>query len=1833
MPNLNRKIASWKELLLDLGKRNRLINLISTKRSKVLITYPLFDKLYMDIVVNEKNLSFPYATNIEKDEDGNDKYSNYIKGDIQTNNKIDDLQKTLRILRAKTKAITEEQGVNTLYLTFGLLKWKEKENSNFILSSPLILVPVRLIIKSISSPYHIELHEDEIVVNPCLVFKLQNDFGIVIPEFDGNKDDISNYLKTLSKVFSHYEWEMTTEVNLTMLSFLKINMYKDLERNEEKLKNNDIISTIVGDKPSFSLPNELKDYNHDSKTKPIDTYQVVDADSSQQDAILLSKQNISFVLQGPPGTGKSQTITNIISEALADGKKVLFVSEKMAALQVVYKRLKLVGISDFCLTLHSHKANKKAILKELSDSLHLNRTKVREEMFTKLSTLEEVRNELNKYNEELHTISFPLEKTIYDVNGILASLDNIAELIFSIDNVDEITSIELNKRINLLKDYSRIIDSNNGYFIDNPWVNANVGDLNNELRYDIDANFKSLIPKLNELLAGVKENYNFLDIDLPISKNNIDSLIKILSVTKDLPNIPYQWILKDDINALMANANNYNEMMNFIKTNTSNLLKKYSSSYLEFNAVGYNAGITNNIESIRSNLNFQKCENIDSFFDNLDDIIGQINVLLQINNCIRNSFLHLVNITGLQTPKNYSEFDNFVEIINSLTLKTNPTNIWFENNNDDLFNSFISFSKKKHEETNELINNILKDFNKEIFTINYSAFLQRFRTEYTSIFKYLKPQYRKDKKELKSHYTKQNRFNKNLIIEVLNSLKSLSERQEWINENNYKLKSYFGKQYQGLETDWNKINVSIQNFRTIVDTLKGQGFPEKLKELLLDDNLCNQEINEFISLTTSIKTENYISEVNGIFCQQISTYSEFTETDELITNVLYPLNELNNSIQEIKSISNNQIKLDTILIDLDILINIQRKRDIIEQRKNELISDYYNYWQEENTNWDLIIDSLNQSFLLKEIYKEYHLKDSIIKNICSDLNYKTNLNKYFEGLKPLIINISKEYDWIINLFDKEEDFNNVDFSLLIKRFSNCINNKQALEDWIDFRKCKENCILRGLSDFIEKIEDLRPQAEIIDKIYIKRFYKLWLDKILPKFPYVNSFRRRNYENKIADFKDLDKEQFLIAQSRVKEKLLFRIPDFNSPTSPYDEVGILKKELMKQRKIMPFRQLFNKIPNLLTSLKPCFMMSPLSVSIFLEADSYEFDLVIFDEASQVCTENAIGSIMRGKQVIIVGDSKQLPPTNFFTNTISNNDYDSNNEDDENEDDSGIYESILDEAITTIPEISLRWHYRSKNENLIAFSNAKIYNNSLITFPSSNEQKADIGVEYYYVQNGVYDRSGKRDNVIEAKKVAELVFEHFRKFPERSLGIVTFSVSQQYAIENLVNIYRLKNREYENFFDEEKEEPFFIKSLENVQGDERDTIIFSIGYAKDIHGVFYMNFGPLNKEGGYRRLNVAITRAKYNIKLVGSILHTDIDLEKTNSDGVKMLKKYIEFARNGISVLTNEINYTNTINLESPFEESVYNYLVLKGYNVSTQIGCSGYRIDMAINHPHINGEFVLGIECDGASYHSARIARERDRLRQTVLEDIGWKIYRIWSTDWIKDTKSEGTRLVNAIENAINSYDSPSLNFGCNHKTEIVTPTEEIEEVIISDYNKDTKINFDTYEEPNLDEIEFDLGVYSEDDLILSIIEKGQPIHFDNLSRIIAPFYGNKKLSSKIINNVEDVIRYLCNKINRDNDNFLTLKTMEIVVPRIPKDDKNIRPINFIAKEEIAEAMVKIICESYGIKRGDLKVFTARKFGFSRMGTNVSEAMDNAYNYLKDRNRIIEIDGDKVSIVQ
>jgi very-short-patch-repair endonuclease/anion-transporting ArsA/GET3 family ATPase len=553
------------------------------------------------------------------------------------------------------------------------------------------------------------------------------------------------------------------------------------------------------------------------------------------------------------------------------------------------------------------------------------------------------------------------------------------------------------------------------------------------------------------------------------------------------------------------------------------------------------------------------------------------------------------------------------------------------------------------------------------------------------------------------------------------------------------------------------------------------------------------------------------------------------------------------------------------------------------------------------------------------------------------------------------------------------------------------SHTQEIQPWCVWNDSRAKAMSLGLQGLIENVERGVVDLKDLKDHFVVSYSAWWLRRILDKEPLLANFSGASQAHKIEQFKQVDERFQELTIQYVQAKLNGKIPVGEELSGELKaEVGFLRHEAQKQKMHRPIREVLQKTARVLPRLKPCLLMSPQSVAQYLDTSNQIFDVVVFDEASQIPTWDAVGAIARGKQLICVGDPKQLPPTNFFNSSDTEGNYD---------DGSLIeMESILDECLSCgMPLSRLSWHYRSRNEGLITFSNHQYYDSELVTFPSPVE--IDHSVEFVD-SKGVYEPGKSRTNKIEAQKIVEEIEQHYLSGNgnEFSIGVITFNSTQQALIEKLLDAKRLDNRKLDEAIAQSESEELFIKNLENVQGDERDIILFSITFGKDANGKLSMNFGPMNKEGGHRRLNVAATRARHKVKIFSSMRPEDIDLSRTNARGVTDLKAYLDFALHGSRVLSEQASPTGR-EPDSPFELQVIEALRNRGWRVVPQVGVSGYRIDMAVVNPHSPGKFLLGIECDGATYHSAPTARDRDRLRQLVLEGLGWNIHRVWSTDW------------------------------------------------------------------------------------------------------------------------------------------------------------------------------------------------------------------------------------------
>lgn len=508
---------------------------------------------------------------------------------------------------------------------------------------------------------------------------------------------------------------------------------------------------------------------------------------------------------------------------------------------------------------------------------------------------------------------------------------------------------------------------------------------------------------------------------------------------------------------------------------------------------------------------------------------------------------------------------------------------------------------------------------------------------------------------------------------------------------------------------------------------------------------------------------------------------------------------------------------------------------------------------------------------------------------------------------------------------------------------------------------------------------------------------------------IGTFDGAVHASAVEDFRQADREHIETTAQRVRR----RCAEFAVAAQDEDKQGeaLIRSEAGKKRKHLPIRQLFSAAPEVMTSLKPCWMMSPLLVSQVLPSDRPYFDVVVFDEASQVRPAEAIPAILRGRQLVVAGDERQLPPTDFFSG--------SNLETEEEEDQEAAlkvdssFESILEAMDPFVRFRMLQWHYRSRDERLIAFSNAHLYDRSLTTFPGIAGPDC---IRHEPVEFDPTRATNTASSDPEVESVVELILEHAETHPEMSLGVIAMGATHALRIEESLRAAIPADRDdLEEFFDEDRDEPFFVKNLERVQGDERDAIILSVGYGKNADGRLLYRFGPLNIEGGERRLNVAVTRAKERMTLVSSFSHLDMDPGRSSARGVELLRAYLEYCATNGAKLGESASQQPPLN---PFEIDVRDRLTRAGLALEPQFGSSGYRIDFAVKHPEQPGRMVLAVECDGASYHSAPTARDRDRLRQEQLERLGWTFHRIWSQDWFEDKERETKRVEEAYRKAL-----------------------------------------------------------------------------------------------------------------------------------------------------------------------------------------------------------------------
>lgn len=894
---------------------------------------------------------------------------------------------------------------------------------------------------------------------------------------------------------------------------------------------------------------------------------------------------------------------------------------------------------------------------------------------------------------------------------------------------------------------------------------------------------------------------------------------------------------------------------------------------------------------------------------------------------------------------------------------------------------------------------------------------------------------------------------------------------------------------------------------------------------------------------------------------------------------------------------------------LDSILEFQKTKHVY--KKYELLGSnlFGTQWQNAESDW--IVLSKISEWVIK-LYDDVGA-GIIPQGIISFISGDPSLNNIKEQVDRCISLITEYVTIITSVYNHLEIINKPTDSQGIKNLTIGIIYDQIVK-WLDNLSMYKNLVVYNLicKKFehagLQEVTKIAEKWPLASTALVKAFDASWylglLESAFQKYPVLNEFDRNEHEFSIEKFKKLDRELLKYNRSRLALEHWNKLPHLDQG----GELNILKRELHKKRRHLPIRKLMDEAGRAIQAIKPVFMMSPMSVAKFLPPGKLNFDLVIFDEASQVKPVDAFGAIIRGRQAVVVGDEKQLPPTTFFESVTTGDEEeaDENNVTTDMESILGLFNS------QNAPNRMLSWHYRSRHESLIAISNLQFYNNKLMIFPSAGNNADARGLVFHYLPQTSYDAGKTRTNMDEALLVAEAVMKHANERAHLTLGVVAFSVAQRDAIEMQLEKLRLKNPTLEKYFNENLHEPFFIKNLENVQGDERDVIFISVGYGKTQNGYFPMRFGPLNRQGGERRLNVLITRARYCTEVFSNFRSDDLDTSKTNSEGVKALKHYLRYAENR----SLDFNYTTSGDLESLLEEQVFSALQRAGYNVEAQVGCAGFRIDIGVRDNKNPEHFILGIECDGASYHSALSARDRDRLRQEILESLGWRIYRIWSVDWFRNPKKELQKLIERIELEKNNLPS----------TKSISEDGEFEIVRngVGKQEFDSLLKFEAYRKAQFN-IHYHVNNFSDlalNDIILhitKIVKTESPVHMRILMTRLTENAGISRIGPRIQQTIQEAVDVCVKrrKFRMSNDFIYDPEREEI----IPRDrsllENSFRSIEFVAPEEVYTAFEIIIKNSFSITMDELFVSLSDKLGIKRLSEDIKIQLE------KELKRIIK----------
>lgn len=1823
------KLEQARTELLDLSARNRLLNMPRGARARSITVVDEKSAEVFRLLVREgKAFTFVAGraaddaalvdeTGTEKDEiddlaqpdddsiDDRGIFRRHADTKLQTRLTGKGLQKRLLELYLDSRTLEEEQGVNVLFLTLGALKWIDPNNAANIRFAPLILVPVSLDRGTAGERFKVKVRQEDIASNLSLEAYLDRVHALRMPVFEANDSfDIEAYFSSVQETVQAKEgWEVVPdEVSIGFFSFAKFLMYRDLDPavwpKGASLIDRALIKGLLAE--GFPGGEGMLDENAniDPAISPADMLHIMDCDSSQAMAIHEVRRGRDLVIQGPPGTGKSQTIANVIASAIKDGKTVLFVAEKMAALDVVKRRLDEKGVGDACLELHSNKANKRAVLEELRRTWELGAPRA-SSPGSLIARLTEARDDLNGHAIRLHKLDKASGLSPFQVMAQLTRLRQLGVEANDLQLVEPDTWGEdgFARRRDLLADLVERIQ-HLGIPADHAWVGVGLEAITPADRDRLVVRVSSLVAQFGTARNHIGALATLLEADAPRRLTDLPALATLARRVASAPALSTRamghdlWQEPSAIDAVLFDGRRYEEVRQALSSRVTE------------------SAWTTDVSEAR--LAFGE---LPSGFSSVG--IGHLREVADAASVIIHAGKGLAHALGRETSPTTNELQRLAKIGERVASAPPASPETFAS---ELWDGGVERAGELATAVGELeaaratLGSQVTDVGWDIDVGSARAVLA---AKGTSLFRHLSGEWRQANRLVRSVISTPN-LQLPVVLALLDALMRGQAARKMVRDEDAFGRSAFGEDWRGERSSAAPLIALVEWMRS----LRGLGAeprllaskgPEKGDVGVRSRQLAGLIANH-APLLASV-WDDFAPIQPKVF--GAAGGPEQIDLESLLQLAVrhtqaYAAVE---SLAPVMPATAGEVcaLLQTLADGQTAMSSVQRAQGIGQ-------SAFDTAWNGLSSEWAALTvaaDWVRANPDIRALAGRIGERDTLLPKARLLDASGAHVHSTFHAIASDL-----QLDLVASVGTPE--VNEVLFDTLAWRLDRWVAEHEELHRWVNYRDRAAKASSSGCADVVSRLADGRLTAENVLDAFEMAYYEVTYARMVRITPALGRFDGIAHGRLVREFADLDRQRIVAAAVEVVKVHHQGVPIRDSGS--VGPLGVLRGEIQRKKGHMAIRKLVEKAAPALRALKPVFMMSPLSVAQFLPPGAMEFDLLVMDEASQIQPVDALGAVARAKQVVVVGDPRQLPPTAFFAKMTS---VDGDEDDEDDTTRVSDIESILGLFTTRgLPTRMLRWHYRSRHQSLIAVSNKQFYQNKLFIVPSPYTVEGGRGLVFNHVRDGVFDTGGKRVNAVEAKRVAEAIVHHARTSPKHSLGVAAFSASQRRAIiDELELLRRGLPLEVEEFFKSgHRAEPFFIKNLENVQGDERDVMFISVGYGPTVlGGRVPMRFGPLGTEGGERRLNVLISRAKQRCEVFASMTDEDIDPGfSANRKGIEAFRIFLRYARTGLldtAVVTGK-------DFDSIFEEQVAGALEAKGYQVQRQVGLAGFFIDLAVTDPERPGRFLLGIECDGAAYHDAQSARDRDRLRQQVLEDHGWNLHRIWSTDWFQRPVEQLELVCIRVEAARKAFDE-----GVEEAALALALDREGSYVEREDVPEEGSDPFPLYEEAKLnrpahrtEELHEVLkGVITQ--LVVEAVSIEGPVHVDEVVSRIRDAWGVRRAGSRIQLAVSAAIDVAVGQgyVAKDGD-FLSLpETQPAIRDRSEVISIALRRPDMLPPTELAAAVTLIVDRNFGASRSQVIERVARAIGVRAISAQVRERISDVVDSLIRRQAILEND--------